>query len=179
MQVSESSHPSQHLNGNRRSVSRAEHSFNQCTIGLTTCNSWPIHLLSVQCCQSVARFSDSRVTPHGAHSRQEEDSGHVGARRRGEAPRHARDMARRDCSLHQHFFVSVHHCDQLPYLVVYNHHIVRDKPKCCGCNIWWIWRSVLANHYLFKEQTRQEQRAGCQRVNTFDKNNTGRPRGHT
>ena len=31
----ESSSRSQHLNGNRLSVSRAEHSFNQCTIGLT------------------------------------------------------------------------------------------------------------------------------------------------
>ena len=33
--LGESSHRSQHLNGSRLSLSRTEHSFNQCTIGLT------------------------------------------------------------------------------------------------------------------------------------------------
>ena len=64
----ESSHRSQHLNGNRQSVSTTEHSNNQCTIGLTTCNSWPIHLLSVPRCQPVIRFSDFVMTPLQAPS---------------------------------------------------------------------------------------------------------------
>ena len=59
----ESTRRSQHLNGNSRSVSITDYSINQCTIGLTTCDSWPIRFLSVWCPQSACNPSSVCLTP--------------------------------------------------------------------------------------------------------------------